>query len=576
MNDKSVMVTSDTNPKPIKRARRPVRQRIGARLARYTRIAKGFRSQPAPRSFGIATRGLQMAGGNIRLAGFLVEAPDRLLWDIDAPDQSFENAMHGFRWLDDLVSASTPMCRETAQVWVHDWVKRYGTGAGPGWTPELTGRRLLTWLNHSLMLLSGQNKETQEAYFKSLSIQAKFLSKCWHQAAPGQPRFEAIAGWAFCILALEGREKLLPKIIRMIGRECDALILEDGGIATRNPEELMEIFSLLAWMSQGIDEAGEQPDKRHLLAMERIAPSLRALRLGDGGLVRFHGGGAGLEGKLDQALSDSGVRLPARVGGAMGYGRVTSGGVVLIADTASVPAFEAAENAHASTLAFEMSSGLYPIIISTGPGYAFGEEWRNGARATLSHSTLNVDGVSSSRFANVEIKNSGRKLTEIATVTEAVHEIGPDGPRLIAEHDGYMRTHGLIHRRELVVLRNGSEVQGFDGLEARRDSAKRKFNASAEGKSKPSVPFSCHFHIHPDVDVNYDMGGKAVSLSLLNGEVWVFRQEGGKLAVKNSTCMDPMRLKPRATKQVVVSSRAINYEGAVTWTLTRIQARHTG
>jgi uncharacterized heparinase superfamily protein len=484
--------------------------------------------------------------------------------------------MHGFQWLDDLAEAGTPVCRSLAQIWVHDWVRRYGTGAGPGWTPDLTGRRVLTWLNHSLTLLSGQDAPIQAAYFRSLSIQAKFLSKCWHQAAPGRARFEAIAGWAFCVLALEGREKQLPRIIRLLGRECDALISEDGGIATRNPEELMEIFSLLAWTSQGIDEAGRTPDRRHLLAMERIAPSLRALRLGDGGLVRFHGGGAGAEGKLDQALSDSGVRLAARPAGAMGFGRLTSGGVVVIADTASVPAFEAAENAHASTLGFEMSSGLYPLIISTGPGFAFGEEWRNGARATLSHSALSVGGLSSSRFANIAKVNTGRKLTEIATVSEAVHEVGPDGPRLIAEHDGFMRTHGLMHRREIVVLRDGSEVQGFDLLEARRDSAKRRFDQVAQGDPTPTVPFTTHFHIHPDVSVEVNMGGKAVSLSMPNGEVWVFRQEGGDLIVRNSTCMDPLRLKPRATKQVVVSSRAINYEGAITWTLTRIQARHSG
>ena len=50
------------------------------------------------------------------------------------------------------------------------------------------------------------------------------------------------------------------------------------------------------------------PQPAHLLAIERIAPTLRALRHSDGTLARFHGGGPGREGQLDQALAASGIR----------------------------------------------------------------------------------------------------------------------------------------------------------------------------------------------------------------------------------------------------------------------------
>ena len=67
------------------------------------------------------------------------------------------------------------------------------------------------------------------------------------------------------------------------------------------------------------------------------------------------------------------------------------------------------------------------------------------------------------------------------------------------------------------------------------------------------------------------LGGQAVSLTLPNGEVWVFRHEGGSLSMEPSAMMDASRLIPRATKQIVLSGRAIHYEGAVKWTLIRTE-----
>ena len=73
---------------------------------------------------------------------------------------------------------------------------------------------------------------------------------------------------------------------------------------------MLEVFTLLTWAAQALAEAGilRRPT---LAAMERIAPTLRALRHADGGLARFHGGGRGAEGRLDQALATAGVKADA-------------------------------------------------------------------------------------------------------------------------------------------------------------------------------------------------------------------------------------------------------------------------
>lgn len=131
---------------------------LHARLAALARPATGFVSQPEPRSIGAFARGKQLSAGNFLFAGFLIEAPGRLIWDIPVPDSRFEDALHGFAWLDDLAAVDDAAARTRAQDWTFGWIARFGRGGGPGWTPDLTGRRLIRWINHAILLLNGRER----------------------------------------------------------------------------------------------------------------------------------------------------------------------------------------------------------------------------------------------------------------------------------------------------------------------------------------------------------------------------------------------------------------------------------
>ena len=86
------------------------------------------------------------------------------------------------------------------------------------------------------------------------------------------------------------------------------------------------------------------------------------------------------------------------------------------------------------------------------------------------------------------------------------------------------------------------------------------------------VGYDIRFHLHPDVDAALDLGGAAVSMALKSGEIWVFRHDGvGKLSVEPSVYLEKGRLKPRATKQIVLSGRAMEYATRIQWTLSKAQ-----
>ena len=546
--------------------------RLYARLSRRQDPATGFVSQPEPRAIGSFARGRQLVAGNLLFAGYLVDVPGMDLWEIKAPDDAFDADRHGFGWLDDLAAVGDAAARGKAQDWLKGWVKTYGAGQGPGWSPDLTGRRVIRWINHAIFLLRGQDSEASRAFFTALTRQTWFLSKRWHAAAPGLPRFEALTGLIYAGLSLEGREDLADPAVRALAHECDTQINEQGGLPTRNPEELLEVFTLLTWAAAALHEAGRGAPPAHTAAIERIAPSLRVLRHADGGLARFHGGGRGLEGRLDHALAASHVKPHHAKGLSMGYARMSARRTSVIVDASAPPAGAASGNAHASTLAFELTSGRRPLIVNCGSGASFGQEWRRAGRATPSHSTLCLAGHSSASLGEPARGSGLETLIDGPThVPVEMSEIS-DGMRFQGGHDGYSRKFGLTHARTLELAFDGRGMAGEDMLLAMEDAEKRRFDAAMDANTLGGISFDIRLHLHPDVDSAIDLGGAAVSMAQKSGEIWVFRHDGQfELSLEPSVYLENGRLKPRATKQIVLSGRAMEYATRIRWTLSKAQ-----
>lgn len=537
--------------------------RLHAWAAGLARPATGFVSQPEPRSMGMVSRGRQLLAGNFLMGGFLVEAPGTILWDIAPPDPAFADAAHGFAWLDDLAAVGDASARDAAQAWTQVWIARFGRGQGRGWSPDLTGRRLIRWINHALLLLHAQDKAAQDAWWRAVSRQTVYLARRWSAAQPGLPRFEALCGLVYAGLALTGMERRVDRAVAALARECAREIDAEGGIPTRNPEELLEVFTLLIWAAQALTASGRIIPPEHHAAIARIAPTLRALRHADGGLARFHGGGRGLEGRIETALAASGVKPERRGGLAMGFARLAAGRTTVVIDAAAPPEGQASLAAHASTLAFELTSGRRPLIVNCGHGAPFGPEWARAGRATASHSTLAIEGFSSSRLGKGEL------LAERARVTDA-RVSGLHG--LSLAHDGWSATHGLTHVRTLDLSADGRVLAGEDTLGAITGAERARFDAVMSAMRLQGVRFAIRFHLHPEVEASLDLGGTAVSLVLRSGEIWVFRHDGAAdLTLEASVYLERGRLRPRATRQIVLSGVVTDYAFAAGWTLAKAQ-----
>ncbi|WP_425093187.1 heparinase II/III family protein [Tropicimonas sp. S265A] len=528
---------------------------------------------PQPQSFGEVARGRQLLAGVVRLDGEVVEAPGISLWDIaDGASGPGAQALHGFKWLDDLAALGGAQAQALAQTWLSDWIARFGRGGGPGWTPDLTAQRITRWIAHALFLLGGQGSSVSRLYFRALGQQGVYLSRRWKTAPSGRPRFDALTGMIYAGMSLSGLEGSVAPAKAELDKVCATEIGPQGGIASRNPEDLLEVLMLLTWAADALEERGESPGIEHIRAIGRIAPTLRALRHADGGLVRCHGGTRGTAGLLDEALSRTGVSTTATAPVVMGYARLSGGTSTVIADAAAPPLGAGALTGHASTLAFELTSGRCPLVVNSGAGTTFGPEWQRAARATASHSTLCLDGTSSSRLTTTSADPDAREvLADIPSLVTAQPFEDAEMSGMLMTHNGYVPTHGLVHARHLTLAEDGKLLEGTDTLAAPEPDARLTCDKALAASGGRGIAFQVRFHLAPGVDAEIDMGGAAVSLVPDSGEVWVFRASGGEIALAPSVYLERARLKPRATKQIVLFGRLFDYAADMRWSFTRVE-----
>ena len=521
----------------------------------------------------------QRAAGTALRAGWLSVHGGRLaLADLDYASKTitppFERALHGFRWLDDL-AASGP--RETsagiAEKLLADWLDAYPrSGKGPAWAVGNVGQRMLGWLIHAPLILSGHDKAFRGRVLTAFDDTARWLDR---HVGKAEDRLGEVAGWcaivAAGLLLPEGKPRRLYAEAGLL-RALGDLIGDDGGVLSRSPLAQIEAIELLVRLSACYRATRRDPPEAIPAMLGLLVPPLLGVLQGDGALGNWQGAGAIEAGRIEALVAATGVRArPLREARQWGYQRATAGpqraATVLVVDAAPPPLSRHARHGCASTLAFELSAGKQRLVVNCGgaafAGGAIPVRLAQGLRATAAHSTLTLDDTNSTAVLINGQLGAGVSEVEVER-RQIVADSGRRGAtRIEAAHDGYAPRFGLTHRRSLLLRDDGGELVGEDRLVPSGRRGKR-------GK----VGFAIRFHLAPGVEPYLSEDGRGVALALPDGSHWQFRSgamdDGVRVALDDSLWADGQG-RPHATRQLVINGLVSRGGGSFPWVFKKMR-----
>ena len=537
---------------------------VNARMARDFVKSEWFIAKPGPRSIGNTLIADKICEGNFFISGNIIEIGNSVIWD--HPHINIENSeeLHGFSWLDDLAARGDNLAKKIIQRWVLGWIEKYGSGSGPGWTPTLTGRRLIKLIHHEEIILDGLSEQNISIYFKSIYKQANFISKRFTKTSKENTNFEAIVGLIYCGLYVDGFDSFITVATEYLSRECRDKIDEDGGILSRNPQELLEIFMCLVWVAHGLHDADWMPSQAHVDAINRIAPVLRHLRHADGNLCRFNGSWGKYLGELNRYLFLSGNKSKTTKTLQMGYTRIEGGRTSVIQDAGCLPHPLHSNLAHASILGFELTHGRQPLIVNCGSGANFGKDWCKAGRATQSHSIFCVKGKSSAKL----VKNISYSSALEHVLTHGPTEVIADkvkvagGTKLTVSHNAYASKFGVNLERKLELSNNGKVLNGEDQITLVSNLGKSYLI------SHDALEYEVRFQFHPEITVQI-LDNDIVKLNSKNAGIWTLEALNLTPSIHPSYYFSEGHSSPLLTQQVILSTELNGFLKQVRWSFSK-------
>ena len=464
-------------------------------------------------------------------------------WANSTSSAMIRAGVHGFSWLRDLRALGTDAARLLARALVADWIN-----APPNEPiarrPDVQGARITAWLGHYDFFAATADDAFRQRLMARLVSDARNLSAALPAEELDARALTALKGLIAASVALPDHAGLLTRALRFLPQEIGRQILPDGCHAERSPAAQLTALQDLTEIRALLQASQTQPPSALAGAIERMAPALRVMRHGDGGLALFNGSKEEYGPLVDLVLTQAGRggRGPSTLTDG-GFQRLQAGRSVLIVDCGAPPPSGVDRYAHAGTLSMELSVGRERLIVNCGDFPAGPPEWRDACRATAAHSTLVISDVSSSEL---KPEGLGRRPHEV----KAQRQEANGAHWLEAEHDGWRKPFGAVHRRRLYLAESGEDIRGEDVVEA----------------NEPQ-PFAVRFHLHPDVQTSLQQDGEAVLLRLRSGSGWRLRAEGARVSLEESIYLGGPE--PRRTEQVVLSG---GQDGAqqVKWAISKV------
>ncbi len=442
-------------------------------------------------------------------------------WNHPEWDKLWLYNLHYFDYLNAVYSESADISIDSL---IERWILENPLGYGNGWEPYPASLRIVNWIKWEL-----QGNSLKPFWKYSLAIQVRYLSKRLEYHLLGNHLFENAKALVFAGLFFEGEEaeSWLVKGVSLLSREIDEQILDDGGHFERSPmyhaiilDDILDLINLFNTYENRLPPQWSAVPEQCRNVAGKMLNWLAVMSHPDGDIALFNDSAFGIAPTLEELASyfqrlglnsTSPTKKQLISLSSSGYLRYASGNAVVLMDVGAIGPDYLPGHAHADTLSFELSVFGQRIIVNSGTSCYGASSERLRQRGTAAHNTVTIDDENSSEVWG------GFRVARRAHPKGLKIKNNPDDIVICCEHDGYQRLEGKpAHRREWFF--EGKQLIVKDYVEG-----SGSHNAIA------------HFHIHPDLSLEYSAIPNSGWLYLPSGEKIIWNIVEGEVNVVDAT-----------------------------------------
>ena len=430
---------------------------------------------------------------------------------------------HTLVWLRDLRDFGGNRARQLAREHLQRLMAKMKRWDEEFWQPDHTGKRISNLLFTYSWFGSSADEAFQAEIIQFLARQMHGLALDWQKLSDPHAQISALKGLLIGQVSFGADAEEAAQILALILPLINSQINPDFGHISRQPERHLDLLRDIFECRLAAALAG-QPEQDALSdIISKMGAVAKMWRHGDGSFAHFQGAGRSTSSQIEEVVARCGPRgRIVQQAPHTGFIRLASGRNTLIMDAGpaqpDTPSSAVSPQAAHSTLAFEFSVGTSPFIVNSGQ-YSSDAQLTRLLRQSVAHSTLTLDGI------DISAPDDGRQAQLYGV------EVGPapDGLLIEASHDGFDRSHGIHHMRQLYLKTGGGNLRGMDRL----------IYTGAPGVIAQEAQI--RFHLHPRVSAARLQQGTILMKIRGQKAGWHFKCRGGSARLDNSIYIDQGR-----------------------------------
>ena len=433
--------------------------------------------------------------------------------------------LYNLHYFDDLNAAGAASRIAAHRELILQWVVCNPPGKGTGWEPYPLSLRIVNWIKWAIA-----GNVLDDAMRHSLAVQVRYLSRRLEKHLMGNHLFANAKALVFagCYFCGDEAAKWLRCGMGILSKEIPEQILADGGHFERSTmyhalalEDVLDLINVIQCFFSELPSEFQQELPNLFQRARSMHSWLLAMCHPDGEISLFNDAAFDIAPSVTH-LDSYAHRVLMNVTTPStepliylkhsGYVRLSYGPAVALLDVAPVGPDYQPGHAHADTLSFELSIGVWRLLVNSGTScYDSGPE-RLRQRGTAAHNTVTINGKDSS-----EVWSGFRVARRAYPVGLHIkHYADVSATKVDCSHSGYSWLAGKpVHHRTWLM-----DSQGLTVIDRVKGAHK---NAEAR------------FHFHPSVSV--EVGSNEVEgTATLPGDILVtWRLDGGRARLEAST-----------------------------------------
>ncbi len=458
------------------------------------------------------------------------------------------NKLQSFYWLFSLDLKSS---KEQVQSIVELWMNINSNYNQKIWGNDILSRRVISWIANSFLTYDGGGKVYKERFNFIIKKQINHLIN----EIKGKDQIEdkILSCCAIILVGLSFKDQKYLKFgLDLLNKIINSSIGTLNFPKSRNFRQLLFYLKHFILIREFLKESQSDIPENLNEAIFYLGQSYNIIWQSKNLNFLFNGNNNSNNSEFDLYLKSRGYNFNNRNNEVGGYCFYKDKNIFIVVDVGCAPEKKYSENYQAGPLSFEITFNKDKIITNSGYFQNYKHQLHKISKSTASHSTLNINNTSSTRF----LKNKyGKYFIEknFKILSKSVSS-NKSFWRISASHDAYLKEYGIIHERQIEYLIDQNIFIGKDKI------FQKKF-------IKP-LNFELRFHLLPSSKVTKTVDGKNILIETENSG-WKFScknhltniETGLYFGNKNSYSEN---------KNIVVNENLQDYSKILEWELKKI------